>query len=191
MEDEAIIQLYWDRSEEAVVQTERKYGKLLMRISKNILRDGRDAEEAVWDTYSHLWNSIPPERPKKLLAYAARLSRNAALDILRKKHSQKRDERGDVLFSELDACLPSAEDPSTRLEEQELVLLQLLLRVPKNYLLSLDKLSRVLFVRRYFGMDELDELASDFGMTKNAVNVRLYRVKQGLREHLQKEGVAV
>lgn len=185
MEDEAIIQLYWDRSEEAVVQTEHKYGKLLMRISKNILRDGRDAEEAVWDTYSHLWNSIPPERPKKLLAYAARLSRNAALDILRKKHSQKRDERGDVLFSELDACLPSAEDPSTRLEEQELVLLI------NTYLLSIDKLSRVLFVRRYFGMDELDELASDFGMTKNAVNVRLYRVRQGLREHLQKEGVAV
>ena len=185
MEDEAIIQLYWNRSEEAVVQTEHKYGKLLMRIAKNILRDSRDAEEAVWDTYTHLWDSIPPQRPKKLLAYAARLSRNAALDILRRKQSQKRDDRGDVLFSELDGCLPSLDDPSARLEEQELV------RLINTYLLSLDKLSRVLFVRRYFGMDELSELASDFGMTKNAVNVRLYRVRQGLREHLQKEGVAV
>ena len=78
MEDEAIIQLYQARSEEAVVQTEHKYGRLLMRIAKNILRDSRDAEEAVWDTYNRLWNSIPPERPRKLLAYAARLSRNAA-----------------------------------------------------------------------------------------------------------------
>ena len=185
MEDEAIIQLFWNRSEEAVVRTEEKYGKLLMRITKNILRDSRDAEEAVWDTYSHLWNSIPPEKPRKLLAYAARLSRNAALDILRKKQSQKRDNRGDVLFSELEDCLPTTGHLSEKLEEQELVLLI------NTYLLSLDKLSRILFVRRYFAMDELDELASDFGMTKNAVNVRLYRVRQGLREHLQKEGVAV
>ena len=185
MEDEAIIQLFWNRSEEAVVRIEEKYGKLLMRIAKNILRDSRDAEEAVWDTYSHLWNSIPPEKPRKLLAYAARLSRNAALDILRKKQSQKRDDRGDVLFSELEDCLPTIGHLSEKLEEQELVLLI------NTYLLSLDKLSRILFVRRYFAMDELDELASDFGMTKNAVNVRLYRVRQGLREHLQKEGVAV
>lgn len=185
MEDEAIIQLYWDRKEEAVIQTEHKYGRLLLRVAKNILRDSRDAEEAVWDAYNHLWNSIPPQRPHKLLAYAASLSRNAALDILRKRQSQKRDDRGDVLFSELDACLPSMDDPSARLEEQELVL-QI-----NTYLLSVDKLSRVLFVRRYYTMDTIDALASDFGMTKNAVNVRLYRVRQGLKEHLQKEGVAV
>ena len=185
MEDEAIIELYWNRSEEAVVQTEHKYGRLLLRVAGNVLRDDRDAEEAVWDTYNHLWNSIPPQRPKRLLAYAAKLSRNAALDILRRKHSQKRDARSDVLFSELDVCLPSADDPSVHLEEQELVLLI------NTYLLSLDRLSRVLFVRRYFAMDTLDALASDFGMTKNAVNVRLHRVRQGLREHLQKEGVAV
>ena len=185
MEDEAIIQLYWNRKEEAVLQTELKYGKLLLRVAKNILRDSRDAEEAVWDTYNHLWNSIPPQRPNRLLAYAAKLSRNAALDLLRKKQSQKRDDRGDVLFSELDACLPSSEDPTARIEEQELVLLI------NTYLLSVDALSRVLFVRRYFAMDTMDTLASDFGMTKNAVNVRLYRVRQGLREHLLKEGVAV
>jgi len=185
MEDEAIIELYWNRSEEAVVQTEHKYGRLLLRVAGNVLRDDRDAEEAVWDTYNHLWNSIPPQRPKRLLAYAAKLSRNAALDILRRKHSQKRDARSDVLFSELDVCLPSADDPSAHLEEQELVLLI------NTYLLSLDRLSRVLFVRRYFAMDTLDALASDFGMTKNAVNVRLHRVRQGLREHLTKEGVAV
>lgn len=185
MEDEAIIQLFWNRSEEAVVQTEHKYGKLLMHIAKSILRDRRDAEEAVWDAYRHLWNSIPPEKPRKLLAYAARLSRNAALDILRKKQSQKRDDRGDVLFSELDECLPSPQDPTARMEERELVLLI------NTYLLTVDKTSRILFVRRYFVMDDLEQIASDFGMTKNAVNVRLYRVRQGLKEHLQKEGVAV
>lgn len=185
MEDEAIIQLFWQRSEEAVVQTEHKYGKLLLRIAKNILRDKRDAEEAVWDAYQRLWNSIPPQRPRRLLAYAAKLCRNASLDILRKNTAQSRDNRADVLFSELDACLPAPENPEARLEEQELVLLI------NTYLLSLDTTSRVLFVRRYFAMEELDTLASAFGMTKNAVNVRLYRVRQGLREHLNKEGVAV
>lgn len=185
MDDELIIRLYQSRSEDAVIHTERKYGKLLLRLAGNILRDSRDAEEAVWDTYTHLWNSIPPQHPRQLLAYSAKLCRNAALDILRKRQSQKRDDRGDVLLSELDGCLHAGEDPSARLEERELVLLI------NTYLLSLDKTSRILFVRRYFAMDTVEELAADFGMTKNAVNVRLHRVRQGLRKHLNKEGVAV
>ena len=185
MDDELIIRLYENRSEDAVTQTERKYGRLLMRVAKNILRDSRDAEEAVWDTYSHLWNSIPPQHPRRLPAYAAKLCRNASLDMLRRKHSQKRDDRGDVLFSELDACLPDPHDPTEYLEEQELV------RLINGYLGTLDKTSRVLFVRRYFAMEELEQLASEFGMTKNAVSVRLHRVRQGLKAYLNKEGVAV
>lgn len=185
MDDELIIRLYFDRSEDAVAQTERKYGRLLLRVAGGILRDDRDAEEAVWDTYSNLWSSIPPQHPRRLLAYSVKLCRNAALDILRKRQSQKRDDRGDVLLSELDACLPAADDPSARLEERELVLMI------NTYLLTLDKTSRVLFVRRYFMQDDVETIASDLGMTKNAVNVRLHRVRQGLRKHLKKEGVAV
>ena len=185
MNDESIVALYLARSEEAVVQTEIKYGRLLTRVAKSILRDSRDAEEAVWDAYTHLWNSIPPQHPKRLMAYAAKLCRNAALDILRKRQSQKRDDRGDVLFSELEDCLPWDGDVGAKLEERELVLMI------NTYLLTLDKPSRVIFVRRYFMMEELDSIASSLGMSRNAVNVRLHRVRNGLRKHLNKEGVAV
>lgn len=185
MDDESIIELYLARSEEAVAQTEIKYGRLLTRVASNILRDSRDAEEAVWDTYTRLWNSIPPQRPKRLMAYAAKLCRNAALDMLRKRQSQKRDDRGDVLFSELVDCLPWNGDVGARLEEQELVLMI------NTYLLTIDKTSRVIFVRRYFMMEDLDSIGSSLGMSRNAVTVRLHRVRSGLREHLNKEGVAV
>lgn len=185
MDDESIIELYLARSEEAVARTQIKYGRLLTRVASNILRDSRDAEEAVWDTYSRLWNSIPPQHPKRLMAYAAKLCRNAALDMLRKRQSQKRDDRGDVLFSELEDCLPWNGDVGARLEERELVLMI------NTYLLTVDKTSRVIFVRRYFMMEELDSIGSSLGMSRNAVTVRLHRVRSGLREHLNKEGVAV
>ncbi len=185
MDDESIIELYLKRSEEAVVQTEIKYGRLLTRVAKSILRDSRDAEEAVWDTYTRLWNSIPPQHPKRLMAYAAKLCRNTALGALRKRQTQKRDDRGDVLSSELEACLPWEGDVGARLEERELVLMI------NTYLLTLDKISRVIFVRRYFMMEDLETIASDLGMSKNAVTVRLHRVRNGLRKHLNKEGVAV
>lgn len=185
MEDETIVRLFFDRSQEALSLLERKYGRLLRHISGNILRDPRDAEEAVSDAYMKLWDSIPPERPMSLMAYAARLSRNAALDILRRGGRQKRRSAADVLFSELDECLPGGGDPEERLAGRELAELM------DRYLRTLDADSRSLFIRRYFSMDELEELAADFGMTKNAVSVRLHRIRRGLQNYLKKEGVAI
>lgn len=185
MEDEIIIQLFWERSQKALVLTEQKYGNLMHRVASNILRDPRDAEEAVSDAGMKLWNSIPPNRPNNLLSYAVRLSRNAAIDILREQRRQKRDNRNEVLFSELEECLPDTGDPAARLEEQELAALI------NRYLGTIDSISRKLFVRRYFAMDELSELAKDFGMTRHDVSVRLYRVRQKLRKFLEKEGVAI
>lgn len=185
MEDEMIIQLFWARSQDALAQTQQKYGKLLQHIAGNILHDPRDAEESAADTYLRLWNSIPPNRPKHLQAYAAKLARNAALDILRTRNRDKRDTRSDVLFSELDECIAASGDISARLEEQELAALI------NRYLRTLDTVSRNLFIRRYFAMDELEELAGDFGMTKHTVSARLYRVRKGLQKYLRKEGIAV
>lgn len=185
MEDEIIIQLFWERSQKALTLTGQKYGNLMQRVASNILRDHRDAEEAVSDAYMKLWNSIPPNRPGSLLSYALRLSRNAAIDILRERQRQKRDSRNEVLFSELEECLPDNGDPAARLEEQELAALI------NQYLGTIDSISRKLFVRRYFAMDELSELAKDFGMTRHDVSVRLYRVRQKLRKFLEKEGVAI
>ena len=142
-------------------------------------------EEIVADTYVRLWNSIPPQRPHKLGAFAVKLARNRALDMLRRKTADKRDNRKDVLFSELESCLPAYDSVSMRLDEQELILLI------NTYLLTVDRTSRMLFVRRYFAMEEIAELAEVFGMTTQAVSGRLFRVRRGLKEHLQKEGVTV
>lgn len=180
-----IIQLFWERSQKALALTEQKYGRLMRRVASNILQDPRDAEEAVADACIKLWNSIPPNRPRYLLSYAVRLSRNAAIDIQRQNCRQKRDSRNEVLFSELEECLPDHNDPAARLEEQELVSLI------NRYLGTTDPISRKLFVRRYFAMDELSELAKDFGMTRHEVSARLYRVRQRLQKFLEKEGVAL
>ena len=185
MDDNAIIQLFWSRSEDAVAMTQQKYGQLLRHIAMNILGDRWDAQEAEFDAYLRLWNSIPPEHPRCFRAYAAKLCRNCALNILKKKRCKKRDHRADVLLSELDECVPVSEGPESILEERELA------RLINEYLETLDQTSRSLFLRRYFSMDPLDELASDFGMTKHAVSTRLYRVRQGLKNYLEKEGIAI
>lgn len=185
MEDEQILQLFWERSENALVQVQQKYGKLLCRIASNILPDKRDVEEAASDTYLRLWNSIPPQKPAHFMAYCARICRNISIDILRENHRGKRDSRAEVLFSELEGCMPARESLSERLEEQELV------ERINRYLGTLDRTSRVLFVRRYFAMDDLESLARDYGMTKHAVSARLYRIRSGLKHYLKKEGIAV
>ena len=114
MDDEKITALFWERSQTALELVDRKYGGILRSAALNILKDPRDAEEVVSDTYMKLWDSIPPQRPRQLLAYAAKINRNGALMALRQKHRQKRDGRGDVLYSELDECLASAgASPST------------------------------------------------------------------------------
>lgn len=185
MEDDIIIQLFWARSQDALAQTQSKYGNLLLHIAGNILHDPRDAEEAAADTYLRLWNSIPPNRPQYLQAYAAKLARNAALDILRTKYRGKRDNRGDILFSELEECLPSSMDVSAQWEEKELA------AMINRYLRTVDSTSRNLFIRRYFAMEELDELSADFAMAKHTISSRLYRIRKGLQQYLRKEGIAV
>lgn len=185
MEDEAIVQLFYTRSQDALIMTAHKYDRLLHRIAGNILCDPRDAEEAVEDAYLRLWNSIPPNRPKQFQVYAIKLCRNAALDILRHTRRHKRDGRRDILFSELDACLPSPGEIGARLEEQELA------AMINRYLGTLDRTSRQLFVRRYFFQEPLEDLAREAGLTKHAVSARLYRIRQGLQKYLKKEGVAI
>jgi len=185
MKDETIVGLFFDRSQDALTLLDRKYGRLLRHIAGNILSDPRDAEEAVSDAYMKLWDSIPPERPVSLMAYAARLSRNAAVDILRRSRSQKRQYELAVCLSELDECLPGGGAVEEHLAEQELI------EQINDYLKTLDADTRSLFIRRYFSMDEMEELAADFGLTKNAVSARLYRTRRGLQQHLRKEGIVL
>ena len=183
MKDELIVQLFWQRSQQALSDTQKKYGSLIRSICAGILPDARDAEEAAADTYIRLWNSIPPNRPDNLKAYAVRVSRSAALDLLRTQNRGKRDRRCEILFSELDQCLPDHGSSSQRLEARELA------EQVNTYLRTLDDVSRALFIRRYYLMEELDVLSARFGINKRAVSTRLYRIRKGLRVFLKKEGL--
>lgn len=185
MEDDQILDLFWSRSDSALVQMQKKYGKLLVRIASNILPDARDAEEAVSDTYLRLWNSIPPKRPEHLMAYSIRICRNLSIDLLRKGQNQKQDRRCEILFSELEECLTSSRSVSEGVEERELM------AMISRYLDILEPSTRILFVRRYFGMEELQQLADSFGLSRHAVSARLYRARRGLKAYLEKEGIAV
>jgi len=132
-----------------------------------------------------LWDAIPPEQPRYLSAYAARIVRNTALMRLQHRQRQKRDSRQDVLLSELEECLPSTSDPEAELECAET------LEIINGWLDALSPRDRSIFVRRYFSMDDLEHIAADFGMTANAVSVRLHRLRAALRNHLVKEDVTL
>ncbi len=185
MNDKMIIGLFEERSEDAIALMDQTYGKILRSTALNILANQQDMEEVLSDTYMKLWNSIPPQKPEHLLAYAAKLTRNNALSALRQKRRQKRNDKCDILYSELDGCLAAAEDINEHLDEQELASLI------NRYLSTLSKDSRRLFLRRYFSMDELDELAHDFNISKHTVSARLCRIRKGLQSYLRKEGIAV
>ena len=184
-EDQTIIKLFHERSEEALAATERKYGKLMERTAYTILENRQDSEETVADSYMKLWDAIPPARPDSLCAYALRVVRNAALNRLQHRQRQKRDSRQDVLLSELSECLGSNRDPGEHMEAEET------LALINGWLRSLKKQDRLLFTRRYFTLQSIESIAADMGMTPNAVSIRLCRLRAALRQELRKEDISV
>jgi len=132
-----------------------------------------------------LWGAIPPEKPRYLSAYAGRIVRNKALMRLEHRQRRKRDNRQDILLSELEECIPAQSDPEVELEYAET------LELINGWLDTLPARDRSIFVRRYFSMDDLEHIAADFGMTANAVSVRLHRLRAALKNHLIKEDVTL
>ena len=181
MEDKQIVDLYWERDERAIAETDRHYGGLCMRISLGILDDRLDAEECVNDTYLKAWKSIPPVRPAVLSAFLTKITRNLALDRYRSSRRQKRNGEFTVMLSELGDCIPAPEETNATA----------LLGDIKAFLYGLDELDRNLFVGRYFHAYEVGKLANDYGMTRNAVSLRLYKTREKLRAYLQERGYHV
>lgn len=157
----------------------------MRRISYGILRNNQDAEEVVNDCYMAVWDAIPPERPRYLSAYAARIVRNRALMRLEHRQRIKRDGRQDVLICELEECLAAPGGVDEELEAAET------LELINNWLDTLPARDRSIFIRRYFSMDDLERIAADFGLTANALSVRLHRLRAALRNHLIKEDVTL
>ncbi len=181
MSDAEIVDLYWQRNELAIHQTATRYGALCLRVAQNILGNPHDAEECVNDTYLKAWKSIPPARPTVLSAFLTRITRNLALDRYRASRRQKRSGELTVMLSELGDCIPAPEETDAT---------ELLGHI-KAFLGDLDEFDRNLFVGRYFHAYEVKRLAEGYGMTPNAVSLRLHKTREKLRAYLAERGYHV
>lgn len=182
MSDEEIIGLFFERSEEALKELEKKYGKICMQTSYNILGNRSDAEECVNDSYLAAWNAIPPTRPNPLLAYVLRIVRNVSLNRYHKNHAQKRNNTYDLAVDELADVLPAANTVEGEMEMNELTL------AIEGFLDSLETRNRVIFIRRYWFYDNYGQIAEQVGLSEKNVSVRLTRLRKQLKDYLQERG---
>ena len=182
MEDAAIVALLFARSEQAIAELNTAYGALCRRIADDVLHDRDDAEECVNDTWLAVWDTVPPADPSPLSSYVCRITRNLALKHLRYSTAVKRDRSRDVAISELEATLASACSAEDAVNAAELT------ACLNRFLETLDKPTRVLFVRRYWFGDEIADLAKRLGRSPHYISVRLSRTRTRLKTFLQKEG---
>lgn len=185
MEDRGIIELYFNRDQRAVEETRAKYGGLCHSLALNLLGVAEDAEECVNDCYLAAWNRIPPERPRSLRAYLARLTRNLAVSRYRRNRASKRYTGMEAQLEELAECLPSREDVEVELERRELGALI------SRWLDGLSERDRRLFIRRHFYGAAVEELARELSEKPNTVSQRLRRLRLELRDVLEREGVPI
>ena len=185
MEDSQIINLYYSRNEQAITESDRKYGPLCRRISFNILSVKEDAEECVNDTWFAAWKRMPPDRPRALGAFLGRITRNLSISRWRACHAKKRYRGMEVLLSELDECVPVSDNVQQEIDRKELAgLLDV-------WLGSLKQDDRALFVRRYWYGDAVNALAAEYGSSPNQISQRLFRLRKKLKLYLEKEGVCL
>ena len=185
MEDDRIIELYWQRDENAIPETAQKYGAFCGAVALNVLGDRQDAEECVNDTWLNAWNAMPPQRPRLLRPFLGRITRNLAINLWQKNHAQKRYAGIDALLDELADCVPSPETVERRMEAQELGALI------SAWLRTLPSGDRRLFLRRYWNGEALQELAAEHRETPAKLARRMYRLRQALKTELERNGVAL
>lgn len=185
MEDAKIIELYWQRNENAIAETDKKYGAYCHAISYNILKIHEDAEECVSDTYQHAWESIPPERPGKFKTWLGVVVRNITIDLCRKNHAEKRYDGFNVLLSELDDCVPSGENVEQIADAKALT------DCINSWLAKLSPEDRKIFLRRYWYGETVSTIAKSKGLSSNAMTQKLYRMRSGLKNRLEKEGMMI
>lgn len=184
-EDSQIIALFFARAEDAIAALSEKYGADCRRIAANILKNTLDAEECVNDAYLAAWNTIPPQRPDPLRAYLFRIVRNIAITRYHANTAEKRNSYYDAALAELEGCLAASDSVEDIIDADELS------RQIDRFLAALDRESRMLFVRRYWYADSIESLAVRFHLQKNAVSVRLWRIREKLKIHLRKEGYII
>lgn len=182
MEDSRIIELYWERDQQAVQETAVKYGRLLERIAGNIL--GRqDAEECVNDTFFKAWELIPPNEPQMLSTFLGKLTRNLAINTRRREFALKRGGgQADAVFEELSELISCDKDIQEEQERKELI------GEINAFLRGISKRKRDIFICRYWYCDGVSDIAARFGLSEDNVSVILNRTRKKLRQYLEKNG---
>lgn len=184
MEDVKIIALFWERNEQAVKETDAVYGRRLYNLSNHILNNAQDAEESVSDTYMETWKSIPPKCPEFLYAFLASICRHISFNRLDWRKAAKRNAEVVALTQELECCIPDNRQ-AAEFEGRELR------RVLESFLDSLNKESRLIFLRRYLYVDSVAEIAQRYGISQSKVKTQLHRTRAKLYNYLAKEGIQV
>ena len=183
VKDSDIIDLYWQRNEEAIVQSKRKYGKYCLTIASNILQSREDAEECLNDTWLAAWNSIPPNRPQALAPYLGKLCRRNAINRSRKNKSLKRGGGSTcAAFEELSEILDSGASPEKEIEQKEIA------RAIRLFLNGLEKENRQIFLARYWYAASIEEISNAFHFSQGKIKMILLRCRKELKVYLEGEG---
>ncbi|MBE6609870.1 MAG: sigma-70 family RNA polymerase sigma factor [Ruminococcaceae bacterium] len=186
MEDAAIIKLYEERSENAISETDAKYGRYCRAIAYNILHNSEDTDECVSDTYLHVWNAIPPQKPNIFKAFIGRITRNLSLHRYEKYNAEKRS-AGQVplVLDELCECIPGAETADSLVDGMAIK------KIIEDFLRASKPDARKIFVRRYFLMETVKTIASELSVSESKVTVTLCRMREKLRASLQQQGIEI
>lgn len=186
MKDHEIIDLYWKRKETAISATAEKYGKYCHTISYNILHNNEDAEECVNDTYLGAWKSMPPQRPERLSAYLGKITRNLSLNRFKRYTAEKRGlGQTELVLSELEDCIPSETGVEQVIDEMVLV------NSINQFLRAQPEQKRNIFIRRYWYLYPIRDIAENYGMSESKAASMLFRMRNELKTHLEKEGITL
>lgn len=182
MDDNAILDLYFARSEDAIIQTDAKYGRYCYCIAYNILTDNEDAEESVSDTYYAAWKAIPPRRPAVFSSFLGKITRNISINRWNARSALKRGgSEMTIALEELDQCVADRMDVEKDFARKETI------AAFRRFLDTLPERERNVFLRRYWCVDPILEIADSFGISESKVKSMLHRTRQKLRKHLEKE----
>lgn len=185
MDDSKLLDLFWNRDENAICEMDVKYGSYCRKIAMNILTIPEDAEECISDTWLKAWENIPPERPKKLKAWLGKVVRNTALTIWQKNHAQKRYGGMELMLDELAEIIPSAEITESIIDAHDLG------TVINGWLRDLAPEDRNLFVRRYWYGYSVKELSAEFRISAGNLSQKMYRLRKDLKGKLEKDGITL
>ena len=183
MEDAQILELFRQRSPEALTQAELKYGRLCMRLAENLLQSRADAEECVNDALFVAWEHIPPDAPAHFDAYLLRVTRQVVCNRFRKNTAARRDERQTVPLEELELYLFDPQTTENLLDAKELT------RQLEQFLSTRSPVEQAVFMRRYWYMEPLKQIAADYSLSESKVKSMLFRLRGKLRTHLQQQNL--